>query len=91
MKIIDKLKDYPSSTEEQKEEMLIELVEAYREDARVSLGVTNNMIVQIGEDIDYFVEKKEYEVACALRDLRNAYQREYDKIKNEIDNLENNV
>jgi hypothetical protein len=91
MTIIEKLKSYPTSTESEKEEMLIELVHTYREDARVSLSVTNNMIFQIEADIQHFVDKKEFEVACALRDLKYSYQNAYDEIKAEIDKLKDDV
>jgi hypothetical protein len=91
MEIIEKLNGYFSSTEAVKEEMLIQVVELYRNDARLSLSVNSTMVQILDKDIEYFKEQENFEIAGALTDLKNAYQKVYDDMINEINNLNKDV
>jgi hypothetical protein len=91
MEIIEKLNGYFSSTEAVKEEMLIQVVELYRNDARLSLSVNSTMVQILDKDIEYFKEQENFEIAGALTDLKNAYQKIYDEMINEINNLDKDV
>ncbi len=91
MEIIEKLNGYFSSTEAVKEEMLIQVVELYRNDTRLSLSVNSTMVQILDKDIEYFKEQENFEIAGALTDLKNAYQKVYDDMINEINNLNKDV
>lgn len=91
MEIIEKLNGYFSSTEAVKEEMLIQVVELYRGDSRLSLSVNSTMVQILDIDIEYFKILENFEVVGALTDLKIAYQKVYDDMMNEINNLDKNV
>lgn len=91
MEIIEKLNGYFSSTEAVKEEMLIQVVELYRNDTRLSLSVNSTMVQILDKDIEYLKEQENFEIAGALTDLKNAYQKVYDDMINEINNLNKDV
>jgi len=91
MEIIEKLNGYFTSTEAVKEEMLIQVVELYRGDSRLSLSVNSTMVQILDIDIEYFKILENFEVAGALTDLKIAYQKIYDDMMNEINNLNKDV
>lgn len=99
MEIRDRIKNYFKMTDEEKDLILIEIVNIYI-DVKENRFHNNIGIVDLLErDIKIFEESEEFETAQALQDILTAYldilknltDEELQKIINELQNKNNNV
>ena len=79
MELKDKIKKYFKLTDEQKDEVLVEIINVYRDMVIEHKGMFNTKML-IDMDIKLYTQQEEFELVQALTDIRTAIN----EIENEI-------
>lgn len=83
MEIKDKIKDYFKMTEEEKEDILLEIIDVYIQVYRSNKHLPFTIVDLIERDIKIFENDEEFETAQALQDLLLTYHRVERELRDE--------
>lgn len=80
MELKDKIKQYFKLTDEQKDEVLVEIINVYRDMVVEHKGMFNTKML-IDMDIKLYTQQEEFELVQALTDIRTAINQLEEEIR----------
>lgn len=79
MELRDRLKEYFKLTDNEKDELLVDIVHDYAEIIQHT-GQSLNKVIEL--DIEFFTHTEEFEIVQALTDIKNVIEQINKEIKN---------